>query len=925
MRRPYLPLALFIMLTAAALRLWQLHVYPPGPHYDESVYLIITRSIAFGGARPFPIVEAYQGREVLYMYLSAPLLQLLGSGIFTLHVANAFYNLLTIAASIALGHAMFSGERGIIVGLTVGVLIALNFPQIWLGRQAFRAVTLPLCQSLALLCLWRGLNARHGDWRWLVAGGILAGAALYTYMASRLFPLWLLVGGVALLVFDSRRRLFRLRQGVLFFGVLALTVAPMVVYAIQRPDIFFGRLSEVTETDKSITLNQSILVHTRMFFIEGEPYLRYNIPGRPYLTWPEGLLMLVGLSVCVWRIAHTGRATERAAYLLALLSPLMVIPSVISVGGLPPNHMRSLGMVPLIFVLVAVGFEAVFSWLARRLRLLAPPRAYRYRNAFASLAVAVLLVGGLLVGETYFAWAGRADLYYESDADMSAAAKWVTAHTDADTLVYVAARDRGHPTFEIEPVPPVTWLGTTTLFRPPTGTSGLYIFPRSAPPPADYLAWLEPGRITDLPLGPDGRTAFEAFRLDGDTPLPPLDSPLGDAPANAMLSLDGIEPMVIAAGGHDQLAMAWSVHQTPPFPDFTPIVQLEDRNENVLDRSDVYITDTDRWRSGEVLFQRVDVRVPFGTPPGHYPVQVAWVGKGSNTYVPYQSGSVWANVGEIEIIRPSDYPDPSALPIQVQVQTDVQPGVRLLGWNPPATSARPGDSLGLSLFWQAVPQSTRAPLTLEAVLRNDAGETVLWTGAPVDNTYSPEQWADGELVTDHERWAIPREQAAGQYALVLRAGDTEIDLGGVEVTALDRVFEAPSVDHVVDIGLGNALRLYGYSIDVLGRENCDLKLVWYANGTTNKDYTVFVHVLNEQGIVIAQQDHAPQQGTYPTFLWQRGEYVSDDYTFSDLPEGEYTINVGLYSQKTGEHLNIENRNTSLPSDTIQLSRVSIDK
>src|SRR5215207_6578651 len=265
MRRLYLPLALFIMLIAAALRLWQLHVYPPGPHYDEAVYLIITRSIAFGGARPFPIVEAYQGREVLYMYLDAPLLHLLGDQIFTLHVSNAFYNLLTVAASLALGRAMYRGRRGLVVGLVVGLLMALNFPQIWLGRQAFRAVTLPMCQAFALLCLWRGPNTRRG-WRWLLAGGLFAGLALYTYMASRLFPLWLALGGLALLAADWNRRALRIRQGLIFFGTLVVVALPMAVYAFQKPDIFFGRLSEVTQADQSITLPESVLVHARMFF-----------------------------------------------------------------------------------------------------------------------------------------------------------------------------------------------------------------------------------------------------------------------------------------------------------------------------------------------------------------------------------------------------------------------------------------------------------------------------------------------------------------------------------------------------------------------------------------------------------------------------------------------------------------------------------
>src|SRR5690606_36312102 len=151
----------------------------------------------------------------------------------------------TIAASIALGRVMFRGRRGWVIGLAVGVLMALSFPQVWLARQAFRAVTLPLCQALALLFLWRGLRSRRG-WGWLVAGGLFGGLALYTYMASRLFPVWLLLAGIALLLIDRPQLGLRLRQALVFFGMLAVIVLPMGLYALEKPDIFLGRLDEVT-------------------------------------------------------------------------------------------------------------------------------------------------------------------------------------------------------------------------------------------------------------------------------------------------------------------------------------------------------------------------------------------------------------------------------------------------------------------------------------------------------------------------------------------------------------------------------------------------------------------------------------------------------------------------------------------------------
>src|SRR3954447_24979862 len=98
-RKHFLALATLTLLIAAFLRIWQLAVYPPGPHYDEAAELLIARSIAFGGARFFPMVGAYQGREVLFYYLSVPLLAFVHDGIFSLRLLSVYCNLLTIAAS----------------------------------------------------------------------------------------------------------------------------------------------------------------------------------------------------------------------------------------------------------------------------------------------------------------------------------------------------------------------------------------------------------------------------------------------------------------------------------------------------------------------------------------------------------------------------------------------------------------------------------------------------------------------------------------------------------------------------------------------------------------------------------------------------------------------------------------------------------
>ena len=92
---------------------------------------------------------------------------------------------------------------------------------------------------------------------------------------------------------------------------MMLAALPMVIYAIQRPDIFFNRLAEVTGGD-SITIAESILLHVQMFFLKGDPYLRYNIPGRPYMTLIEGVLLVAGQAAGTWRYQRKGSTLQIA-------------------------------------------------------------------------------------------------------------------------------------------------------------------------------------------------------------------------------------------------------------------------------------------------------------------------------------------------------------------------------------------------------------------------------------------------------------------------------------------------------------------------------------------------------------------------------------------------------------------------------------
>ena len=77
---------------------------------------------------------------------------------------------------------------------------------------------------------------------------------------------------------------------------------------------------------------------------------------------------------------------------------------------------------------------------------------------------------------------------------------------------------------------------------------------------------------------------------------------------------------------------------------------------------------------------------------------------------------------------------------------------------------------------------------------------------------------------------------------------------------------------------------------------------WESLTRTSTDYTVFVHVVNSEGVNVTQKDQQPVAGFAPTRLWEPGLRYQDGYQLplpADLPPGAYSVRVGLYTSAGG--------------------------
>jgi hypothetical protein len=110
-----------------------------------------------------------------------------------------------------------------------------------------------------------------------------------------------------------------------------------------------------------------------------------------------------------------------------------------------------------------------------------------------------------------------------------------------------------------------------------------------------------------------------------------------------------------------------------------------------------------------------------------------------------------------------------------------------------------------------------------------------------------------------------------------------------------------AMSHRVDADFGGEMKLLGYDLDttaLMPGETLRLTLYWQSHIPMDRNWSIFLHVVDDQNVIVAQRDRYPGQGALATTLLQPGQTFADHYAFV-LPEATYApasayIEVGLY-------------------------------
>ncbi len=261
----------------------------------------------------------------------------------------------------------------------------------------------------------------------------------------------------------------------------------------------------------------------------------------------------------------------------------------------------------------------------------------------------------------------------------------------------------------------------------------------------------------------------------------------------------------------------------------------------------------------------------------------------------------------------------------------------LHGFEGPEDGIQPGHTEEFTLYWEAIQpieQDYSVDIQILDTQQRFQGATRTYPG---QGTFPTSLWEPGRIYRDVYRIdvepAMPTPSLA-QLKVVLYdhttgeclAVRTENggDLGTAAIFGRLRAYSPQKADS----SAATPFAIYGDSIQLIDCQlppcidpegDLTIRLQWRCQQPLGQSYSVFVHLVDAQGEIIAQSDGLPRGGSYPTDIWAPGDLVVEERKLTLPTNGgtpPYYIRVGLYMLDTMQRL---------PASTLDGSRLAEDQ
>ncbi len=763
-----------ILLSAAAIRLIGLNRVPPGLSHDEAYNGITALQVLLEGRRSI-FFDIYNGIEPLIIYWQALYLRLFGIVPLAMRLVNVTAGLLTVALTYPVAYRLFektSPRRAHWLATLSAAGVALSFWAVFISRLALRAVTLPLFELPAVYCLWRGFTADRSTHKtryllWFLAAGAAAGAAMYTYLASRFLPLLPLVFLGYLLMRRQVRRHHWL--GVLvFYAAWGVVFAPLAGYYLAHPDIFSQRANQVLTLPAALAGNFLPLLtstwHTLASFgLIGPGSSRYGLAGKPIFEPIGAVFFVVGLAVTIARLRRPRQEAMPYALLLIWWIVLLVPDFITSES---PHYLRMVGALPPTYILWALGLVTVVDWLrgrVPRLRRLLIPAVLAY----------LLLVTGVTVFDYFGRWASDVEARGIYGAEFTEAVAYLDTHQlpgpAAISSAYYRDWDRFRLDLQTGHHPPfVLWFyGPQTLLLPPPGADmrPTYLFLASAPP---HPRWLDYLQLDTLGRDMAAYTLKPAFPTQLENELDAvIGARLDETDAlYPVVRLDGYEIDALPQAGRQlPILLYWTaLRDVPGSPDYAFFVHLRDDQGRSWAQIDANGFDAVDWQPDVNVLQWLNLDLPPDLPPIAYTLQLGLEDRSTGEVLPVISASGNSEGVVLQTIQPAvASPPPNAEDFTVPnaMQSSIDDIFVLRGYSASPLFVEPGTPVEVSLFWQVQRTPGQAYRIVFRLDCEDGRGALLAERQPLDGEYPTDLWQAGQWVRDRVS-LVPPATLAGQ-------------------------------------------------------------------------------------------------------------------------------------------------------------------
>lgn len=394
-----------------------------------------------------------------------------------------------------------------------------------------------------------------------------------------------------------------------------------------------------------------------------------------------------------------------------------------------------------------------------------------------------------------------------------------------------------------------------------------------------------------------------------------------------------------ASGGSLDLTLYWQLAEGTIEQSYASIIFISDAEGNIISLTGhQHAGDWPiwAWLPGFYVEERLTLDIPPATPPGSYELHAALYDTAAMrnldvTNVDGIPAGVSIQMDTIILQRPTTQPTFTELGLDDTLGESLIGGIALLDASDLPASIEVGQPFTIEWLLQSASRFDQAYTARILWLAEDEVIAISQSLEP-STGYPATEWRRGDIWRGIHVVTVPGDLPAGAYDVALQLANDEEQLIGeavrltqMEITTPERSFTLPQTPQTTaNVTWNNGIELLGYDLvsDLVPRGNgVQLTFYWQPNDQVDRSLTMFVHLLDLQGNLVAQQDTIPVNGTRPTTGWVAGEILTDDIAIfirDDIPPGEYRLSTGWYDATTGERVKLSEDDFWLLPASIQV-------